>query len=174
LNGLPLRKARLDGALFAHAQMVGCDMEGMDLRGADFTKSLLKDVLLTGSRMPRARFVEACLQGAGLADVDWEEADLRFADMRNCTFHLGSSRSGLVDSPIASEGSRTGFYGDEFDQQTYRAPEEIRKANLCGADIRNARIEGTDFYLVDLRRTKYTRQQFEHLRRCGAIRCNRV
>ena len=72
-------------------------------------------------------------------------------------------------SPIACEGSRTGFYGDEFDQQTYLAPEDIRKANLCGADLRNAKIDGTDFYLVDLRGARYTPGQFEHFRRCGAI-----
>ena len=83
-----------------------------------------------------------------MADIDWEGADLRGANLRNCTFHLGSSRSGLVNSPIACEGSRTGFYGDEFDEQTYRSPEEIRKANLCGADLREADVGGTDFYLV--------------------------
>jgi uncharacterized protein YjbI with pentapeptide repeats len=69
---------------------------------------------------------------------------------------------------------RRASYGDEFDQQTYRAPEEIRKANLCGDDLHNAHLEGTDFYLVDLRRAKYTRDQFEYLRRCSAILFNRV
>ena len=56
-----------------------------------------------------------------------------------------------MGSPLASEGSRTGFYTDEYDQQWYKAPEEIRKANLRGADLRGAKIEGFDFYLVDLR-----------------------
>ncbi len=119
--------------------------------------------------MPRADFAGADLEGARLADIDWEGADLRKADMRNCVFHLGSSRSGLVNSPIAGEGSRTGFYSDEFDQQIYRPPEEIRKANLCGADLREANLGTTDFYLVDLRGAKYNPSQFEHLRRCGAI-----
>ena len=174
LNGLVLRNTRFTGARFAYAHLVGCDLEGMDLPEADFSRAHLESSLLTGSRMPRARLDGAFLQGARLADIDWEGADLRMADMRNCTFHLGSSRSGLVGSPIACEGSRTGFYGDEFDQQTYRAPEEIRKANLCGTDLRDAYLEGTDFYLVDLRGAKYTRGQFEYLRRCGAILFDRT
>ncbi len=174
LNGLPLRNARFSGATFAHAHLKGCDLEGLELPDADFAEAHLQGALLTGSRMPHASFAGAYLQNAGLADIEWEDADLRNADMTGCTFHLGSSRSGLVGSPIACEGSRTGFYGDEFEQQTYRAPEEIRKANLCGADLRNANLAGTDFYLVDLRRAKYTREQVEHLRRCGAILFDRT
>jgi uncharacterized protein YjbI with pentapeptide repeats len=169
LSHLALRKARLTRAIFSHAHLEGCDLEDVDLPEAEFAEAHLQGALLTGSRMPKADFGGADLRGAGLADIDWEGADLRSADLRNCTFHLGSSRSGLVNSPIACEGSRTGFYGDEFDQQIYRAPEEIRKANLCGADLREADIGGTDFYLVDLRGAKYTPSQFEHLRRCGAI-----
>ena len=43
---------------------------------------------------------------------------------------MGSSRSGLVESPIASLGTRTGFYTDDFNEQDFKSPEEIRKANL--------------------------------------------
>ena len=82
---------------------------------------------------------------------------------------MGSSRSGLLFTPIASEGTRTGFYTDDADEQTFKAPEEIRKANLCGADLRGARIDGVDFYLVDLRGALYDREQELHFRRCRAI-----
>jgi uncharacterized protein YjbI with pentapeptide repeats len=98
-----------------------------------------------------------------------EGACLRDADLRGATFHMGSSRSGLVNSPFASEGTRTGFYTDESSEQHFKAPEEIRKANLRGADLRGARIENVDFYLVDLREARYDAEQEEHFRRCRAI-----
>ncbi len=115
----------------------------------------------------------ANLRGAGLADIQWEGADLREADFRGAVFHMGSSRSGMVDSPIASEGTRTGFYTDDYEQQAFQSPEEIRKANLCGADLRFANVEGVDFYLVDLRGVKCDSGQLEHCRRCRAILCDR-
>jgi uncharacterized protein YjbI with pentapeptide repeats len=141
----------------------------MELPGADFSKANLEKALLTGSAMPDARFDGACLREAGLAEVEWERASLRGADLRGASFHLGSSRSGRVGSPIACEGSRTGFYTDDFTEQDFKAPEEIRKANLCHADLRGAMLDDVDFYLVDLRHAQFDPQWEAHLRRCGAI-----
>ena len=132
-------------------------------------RAYLKGALLTGTTMAGANFEHACLCEAGLADVEWEGVSLRGADLRGASFHMGSCRSGLVGSPIPCEGSRTGFYTDELDEQTYKAPEEIRKANLCGADLRGALLDGVDFYLVDLRGARYDPDQEEQLRRSGAI-----
>src|SRR5262249_28200888 len=101
--------------------------------------------------------------------VDWEGADLRRADLRGASFHLGSTRAGLVGSTVPCEGSRTGYYTDDYNDQDFKPPEEIRKANLCGADLRGAKIRKVDFYLVDLRGARYSRQQEKHFRRCGAI-----
>jgi uncharacterized protein YjbI with pentapeptide repeats/energy-coupling factor transporter ATP-binding protein EcfA2 len=169
LAGLRLRRACFTGARFAQADLRRCDLEGMALPEANFEGANLRGALLTDSVMPRARFAGADLRGAGLAEVDWEGADLRGADLCGATFHLGSSRSGLVDSPLACEGSRTGFYTDDFEEQSFKAPEEIRKANLRGADLRGARIDDVDFYLVDLREARYDAAQEQHFRRCKAI-----
>ena len=109
------------------------------------------------------------VSAAGLADIDWEGASLRGADLRGASFHLGSSRSGLVGSPTVSEGTRTGFYTDEYGEQDFKAPEDIRKANLRNADLQQAIVAGVDFYLVDLRGAHYDSQQEEQFRRCGAI-----
>jgi uncharacterized protein YjbI with pentapeptide repeats len=174
MSGLKLRTARFDGAQFCSAALEMCDLEQMQLPGANFEGAKLTGAYLTGSQMPRARFRGANLKSTGLAEIQWEGADLRDVDLRGSTFHMGSSRSGLIDSPIACEGSRTGFYTDEQYEQDFKAPEEIRKANLCNANLHGARIDGVDFYLVDLCGAEYSPEQEEHFRKCGAILESRV
>jgi uncharacterized protein YjbI with pentapeptide repeats len=174
LTGLRLRLAEFRQCNFRQATMIACDLEGMSLPGVNFQEANLKGALLTGSVMPRADFRGANLVNTGLAEIDWEQADLRDADLRGASFHMGSSRSGLVDSTIASYGSRTGFYTDDYNEQDFKAPEEIRKANLRGADLRGANIDGVDFYLVDLREAQYDAAQEEQFRSCGAILESRV
>jgi uncharacterized protein YjbI with pentapeptide repeats len=173
-NGLVLRVAEFRQSTFYEAQLLNCDLEGMVLPGVDFRKANLKGSLFTGSVMPRSDFRGADLVNTGLADIEWERADLRDADLRGASFHMGSSRSGLVDSPIASLGTRTGFYTDDYNEQDFKSPEEIRKANLRGADLRGARIDGVDFYLVDLRDALYDTSQEQQLRSTGAILESRV
>jgi uncharacterized protein YjbI with pentapeptide repeats/energy-coupling factor transporter ATP-binding protein EcfA2 len=174
LSGLKLRLARFDGARFGGADLRECDLEEMKLPDADFHAADLRGALLTGSRMPGANFLGADLRDAGLAEVDWPGACLRDADLRGATFHLGSSRNGLVGSTIACEGSRTGFYTDDYHDQDIKPAEEIRKANLRGADLSGAKIDDVDFYLVDLRDAQYTEEQAEHFRRCRAILDDRI
>ncbi|MDR3637433.1 MAG: pentapeptide repeat-containing protein [Isosphaeraceae bacterium] len=169
LRRLKLSRANFQGARFRNAILTGCDLEEMQLSHAQFRDANLDGALLTGSYMPSADFRAANLRNTGLGEIEWENANLNGADLRGATFHLGSTRSGLVNSPIACEGSRTGFYTDDFHELDFKAPEEIRKANLRGADLRGARIDGVDFYLVDLRDALYDPGRAEHLRRCGAI-----
>jgi uncharacterized protein YjbI with pentapeptide repeats len=169
LRGLALCTARFAGARFGDADLRGSDLEGMELPAADFRGANLAQALLTGSMMPGACFDQALLRAAGLAEIEWEGASLRGADLRGASFHLGSSRSGRVGSPRACEGSRTGFYTDDFTEQDFKSPEEIRKANLCYADLRGALIEGVDFYLVDVRHAQLDPEQEAHIRRCGGI-----
>jgi uncharacterized protein YjbI with pentapeptide repeats len=130
----------------------------------------LQGAHLSGSKMPGADLRYTDLTGAYLAEIDWEDADLRGADLQAATFHMGSSRSGLVGSPIASEGTRTGFYTDDYDAMQFKSPEEVRKANLRGADLRGAKFFRTlDLYLVDLREARLDPDQLEHARHCRAI-----
>jgi hypothetical protein len=75
----------------------------------------------------------------------------------------------MSSSTIASEGTRTGFYTDESNEQHFKSPEEIRKANLRGADLGGAILDFADFYLVDLRDSRYDTRYHDHLVRCGAI-----
>ncbi len=189
LTGAEIRGADFRGCNFAHAVLAALDLRHANLHGASFSMADLERVVLdhvrleapnfggadlqrstwTGARTPRAILRDANLAGAGLADVDWQGADLRNADLHGASFHLGSSRSGLVPGGIASEGTRTGFYTDEYCEQTFRAPEEIRKANLRFADLRGAKVEDCDFYLVDLRGAIFSSGQRRHFERANAI-----
>lgn len=169
LNGLMLYRAKLDGARFQAARMDQCIMAGVDLRDADFTDSTLKGAIFTASKMPNANFLGADLRDAKLAEIHWPGACLRDADLREANFHMGTTRSGLVSSTVPCEGSRTGFYTDDFHDREHLPPEQIRKANLCGADLRGALIDDVDFYLVDLRGAHFSAQQASQFRRCGAI-----
>jgi len=166
---LPLRKATLRGARLTGAQMAECDCRGLVLPGAAMDGADLRCADLTGAVLSRASLDNARLRQVCAADVDLSGASLRDADLTGMTFHMGSSRSGLLSSPIASEGSRTGFYADDLLREQYVEPEEFREANLTGVDLRGAVIDFVDFYLVDLRGALYDDGQAEQLRRTGAI-----
>jgi uncharacterized protein YjbI with pentapeptide repeats len=169
LPSLNLASACFEGAEFCEADLHNANLEYAEMPQAKFSAANLANACLTGSIMPGADFSRADLSNAGLADVQWEGADLRKANLTGASFHAGSTRSGLLASVVPCEGSRTGFYTDDFNDRDYKRPEEIRKANLCGADLRGATIERVDFYLVDLRGARYTRKQGKWLRKCGAI-----
>jgi uncharacterized protein YjbI with pentapeptide repeats len=169
LRGLKLRLARWRDACFQQANLTHADLEDLDLGAAGFSHAVLTSALLTGTTLRGAKLFGTRLCEAGLGDIDWEDCCLRSADLTNASFHMGSSRSGLLFTTIASEGTRTGFYTDDYDERHFKSPEEIRKANLCGCDLRGALVGSTDFYLVDLRGAKYDPQQEQHFRRCGAI-----
>ena len=166
--GVDLRRVDLRGASLCEANLSACNLEGTYLRDAQLARAMLTSARLTASRMPQADLRGANLCGAELAEVDWEGANLSDADFTEASFHLGSSRSGLVFG-YASQGTRTGFYTDEHGELGFKAPEEIRKANLRGTYLVGAKVERADFYLVDLRDAVYTPDQARHFRGCEAI-----
>ncbi len=168
LRDLDLRTADLRGADLSGADLTRANLEGLDLPGAQLARALLLGAYLTASHMPGAKLHGAFLNGAGLAEVSWEGADLTRADFSRASFHLGSSRSGLVGG-YPSQGTRTGFYTDARQDLLSLPPEQVRKANLCRADLRRAKVVGADFYLVDLRGALYTPEQERHFRATGAI-----
>jgi uncharacterized protein YjbI with pentapeptide repeats len=168
-RGLDLRAVDLSRTLCAAARFVGCDLAGTALPHFAARRAHFLDCDLTSASWRGAALQRASFRHSRLADVDFEGADLRGADLRDVQFHAGNSRSGLVDSTIASEGTRTGFYTDESVEDRFQIPEAVRKANLRHCDLRGAHLDGTDFYLVDLRGARLHREQLPWLRRCRAL-----
>ncbi len=154
-----LRKTNLQGAVLESLQMQQCK----------FDDALLTEAYLSGSAMKECSLQNACLVSSRLGEIEWECCDLKGADLRGVTFHYGSTRCGVVDSPYPSHGTRTGFYTDDREALYFQAPETIRKASLIGCDLRGANIAGVDFYLVDLRDAILDHAQRQHLAASGAI-----
>jgi uncharacterized protein YjbI with pentapeptide repeats len=136
-------------ALLAGAKLIGVNLVSAQLEDVDY---------------PNAQLQFANLGGAHLTGSSLPSADLRKANLRGATFHLGSSRSELVGSLIACEGSKTGFYTDDYEDMNFKRPEDVRKANLRGAVLTNV-----DFYLGDLRDAQLDPTAREHARQCGPI-----
>ena len=173
-TGLDFRQAVLLEATFHGAKLIDCNFEGQSLPMVDFIEANLSGALFSNTVIENGSFFGAKLIQARLGDINWENCDLRNVDLRGALFHYGSTRSGLVGSPYPSHGTRTGFYTDDFYDQPFKSPEEIRKASLRGCDLRGANLSHVDFYLVDLRDTRLDRKQAEHVRKCGAILETRV
>lgn len=164
-----LRAAILEGTNFIRAHLHSCNFEGTELPRLRAASARFTRCDLTASHWPNADLRNASFAECGLAHVDWQGSDLRGADLRRATFHLGNSRSGLVDSLTAGQGSRTGYYTDESLEERFQTPEDVRKANLRDCDLRGAIVEATDFYLVDVRGAKMTLEQRVWMQRCRAI-----
>lgn len=169
LSSADLKAVRMCGTNFSHATMSGCDFEHNDLSDCQFTQARLGNSLFTGSTAIRAFFAKADLRGAGMAEINWEDCDLRGADLRGVAFHMGSTRCGLVGSPYPSHGTRTGFYTDDYVDLSFKPPEQIRKASLIGCDLRDAMLGEVDFYLVDLRGARFDSHHRARFLACGAI-----
>lgn len=163
------RTAHLDRASFRGATCQSSNFEGIRADELNAFAAQFSRCDFTASELKSPDFRGARFEDCGLAEISWVGADLREATFRNCTFHAGSSRSGLVGSPLASEGTRTGFYTDDATEQGFKSPDEIRKADLRGADLRGADLGGIDLYLVDLRGATLDPAAYNWARRCGAI-----
>lgn len=184
LRGTNFTSADLRGADLSHTDLREVVIEGVDLaftklhrvnaEGVEWPKLAAKgsdwaDSQLTGARWHEAQLDEAAFHRCGLAHVDWQGANLRGADLRQATFHLGNARSGLVGSEIACEGSRTGFYTDESLDDLVLQPEVVRQANLSECDLRGALLDDVDLYRVDLRGARLDPAARDWARRCRAI-----
>lgn len=169
LSNLSFSEKQMANVSFSHSNLNTCNFEDASLDTVDFAHTRLTQTLYTDSTARNCNFRDANLKGAGLAGITWTDCDFTGANLSQVAFHLGSSRSGIVNSPFPSHGTRTGFYTDDIEELDCKPPETIRKAALLDCDLRGANLDGVDFYLVDLRGSNFDEKYRKHLVGCGAI-----
>lgn len=102
LTGVDLRGAHLIGADLRQANLTGADLEGVNLEGADLTKANLTGANLTGAFLTNASLVSADLDNANLT-----QAQLYFVDVTDASLdNLNLAEATIVGTPI-SVGSGT-------------------------------------------------------------------
>lgn len=174
LDGVTWQELSIDGRIFSGAKLIAASFIEVAFAGvaipdwsAEMTNFARCD--LTRARLPRARLYRARFTACRMHGIELAGADLSGADLRGAQFHFGNSRSGLVGSPLASEGTRTGFYTDEHRERAFLSPEAVRVADFTHCKLRGAQLEGADFYLVDFRGADLDPAQRAYLQRCRAI-----
>ncbi|MBL8899190.1 MAG: pentapeptide repeat-containing protein [Planctomycetes bacterium] len=164
LEGKVFDGSRLIAGMFTEVNLAGTAILGWSASMTHFTRCDL-----TRARFPRADLSHTRFTACRMHGIELCGSDLSCADLRGAQFHFGNSRSGLVGSPLASEGTRTGFYADEHRERTFLSPEAVRVADFTHCKLRGAQLEGADFYLVDFRGADLDPEQRAYLQRCRAI-----
>jgi len=87
--------------------------------------------------------------------VDLSDADLRRARFDSVTFDPGpGSRAGHTEPDARWHpmyGSQSGFYSEDVAASLWGDPDQLRLADLRGADLRGAVFASTSLFRVDLR-----------------------
>lgn len=148
---LDLCEMNLLGTTFTHTKMKQARLDRVRWEQSDLSHAILVRASMTDAVVRHCNLSGADLAGAYMSGIDLCGSNLREANLSGVQFHFGSCRSGLVDSDLASEGTRTGFYLSDYDAHVYQAAEELRVANLRYCDLRGCRFEDTNFWRVDLR-----------------------
>lgn len=114
--GLDLKGRHLIGANFSKAVLPEADLRGAKLQGADFSEAQLQGVQLIGAELAGANFFKAQLQRANLRETGFEETDFRYAQLQ------GSDLNGA----------------------------QMQNVKLIKADLKEANLQGADLQKADL------------------------
>ncbi len=169
LVGLDLRRAVVRPATLRQATLRDCHLGELELDGLLAENLELEGVDLTGTSLREARLGGAKLRGCRAHGLVLDGADLRLTAWSRVSFHVGSTRSGLLVGAPALEGSMTGLYAAEAAVDERLAPDDACAASLRGCDLRWARFEGTSLFKVDLRGARLDPPLREQARRDGAL-----
>jgi uncharacterized protein YjbI with pentapeptide repeats len=158
LQGLPLVKARLDGAQLSTARMIGTNLNGAQLQGADLSGANLAMTILNGADATKATFARASLifteaTGANFTGVNAEDSNWLAARADTGIFagaHL--QRAGFMFANLRGAN----FNGAHLEGAFFVG------SDLTGATFEGATLDNTDFTGAIVSGVKLTPAQIKH------------
>ena len=151
LAGVEMRGADLREALLAGADLTGVLLENANLFAAELAGAKLERAVLVRVDLDRARLRGASLAGADLADASLDWADLAGADLSGATLAGGSLFKARL---TAANMVDTRAQGANLFQAELRGADlsraDLRQASLAGANLTGATLAGADLQDIDL------------------------
>lgn len=138
LRGTEIEYARFDGASFRGADLSGAALGQTSLEEADLSGANLDAVRLNGCNLSRACFVGASLRGATLRWGTLSGANLANVDLSDTELSVNLENVNLCGATVSLQGL-VNLRGADLRRTRFV------RSRLEGADLRDARLEGTDF-----------------------------
>jgi uncharacterized protein YjbI with pentapeptide repeats len=147
LEGIDLRRARLDDTRFVLANLARADLRGARLREADLAMANLHeargdDADLSGAYLGHARLDEARFRGARFLRRGVSQTDLEFASLLQADFSKAKLREAkLVGADLTDA---------KFDRADLRKA-DLGLAILRGTSLRGANLRGAEVWRISAR-----------------------
>ena len=145
LANIILRRANLEGANLANADLRGVNFHRATLNGADLWHANLADSDLSGSWLHNARLWDVNFENANL----WQ-ARMHGTDMRRANFESAEMNEARMNESDLREANLK--HANLQDAKLQSA--SLRSADLTEADLTNAQLQGADLRSAILRRVK--------------------
>ena len=133
----------------------GADLRDAELSGVDLRRADLRDAQLAGAALAEADLFRADLAGADLAGAVLDRADLRESGLSGTVFAGARLRDANLAGASANSGD-TGWRGADL-REARLAGTDLRGADLRDADLSGADLENADLSAADLRGANLTR-----------------
>lgn len=149
-----LRNLRAAFATFSRSNMVGADLRGGELNGAQFQETVLiradiRNAFLVGANLREANLERAKLSGSRLQNADMRGAHLEATEIKGADLILADLRNAVL-------------------RETDLKGSNLSGADLRGADLREADLTGANLENADLTGAKVTRTRMKGANLRGA------
>jgi uncharacterized protein YjbI with pentapeptide repeats len=140
LDGRDLRGADFSGAYLRGMNLSKAELQDADLKGANLQAARLDRANLRGAQLHRAKLQKAKLWKSHLENADLTQADLQVADLRSA--HLEDAD--LVSASLQAADLRSAHLQGADLSSTKLQAADLRSAHLEGTTLRKAQLQDAD------------------------------
>lgn len=165
-RGLNFKGAQLVKAMLKAVDFSGSDLSGADLRGANLQGVLFRQTNLSGANLSGADLTGARFETTNLTDVTLTDANLTTAILVDVNAQRLKS-GGLKGLPASADSScalAEGYLfasGVDLSGITFKAPVNLKGKRLVGIKLKGSMLKGSTFAKADLTQAELSEANLE-------------